>query len=61
MGSIKGNLKILLQRIKSFILKYCRSDTFEVVGYADMAFGGYMGDIKFTLGYVFMLVGGVIS
>lgn len=54
MGSIKENLKIPLQRFKSFILKNCTSYTFEAMGYADIAFGGYTSDIKFTLGYVFM-------
>ncbi|RVW48870.1 Retrovirus-related Pol polyprotein from transposon TNT 1-94 [Vitis vinifera] len=50
-----------LQRTKDFMFVYRRVDNLEVVGYSDSDFGGCSDDRKSTLGYIFMLAGGVIS
>jgi hypothetical protein len=43
------------------MLTYERSDKLERVGYSDSDFAGYLDTDRFTLGYVFKLIGGAIS
>ncbi|KAG8503161.1 hypothetical protein CXB51_000952 [Gossypium anomalum] len=50
-----------LQRIKNYMLTYKRSDLLEVIGYSDSNFAGYQDSRKSTLGYIYLLAGGVIS
>lgn len=46
-----------LQRTKSFMLVYGRSDSLELVGYIDSNLAGDVDDRKSTRGYIFMLNG----
>ena len=50
-----------LQGTKDHMLTYRRSNHLKVIGYSDSYFVGCVVMRKFTLGYVFLLVGGVIS
>ena len=50
-----------LKRTKDFMLTYRRSDSLEIFGYSDSDFVGCQDSKRSTLGYVFMLAGGVIS
>ncbi|RVW21180.1 Retrovirus-related Pol polyprotein from transposon TNT 1-94 [Vitis vinifera] len=50
-----------LQRTKDYMLTYRRSSHLEIVGYSDSDFVGYLDSRRSTLGYVFMLAGGVVS
>ncbi|XP_052880506.1 secreted RxLR effector protein 161-like [Gossypium arboreum] len=50
-----------LQRIKDYMLTYKRLDLLEVVGYFDSDFAGCQDSRKSTSGYIYLLVGGVIS
>ena len=43
------------------MLMYRRTDDLEVIGYSDSNYVGCIDSQKSTLGYVFMLVGGVVS
>jgi hypothetical protein len=43
------------------MLTYERSDKLERVGYSDSDFAGCLDTDRFTLGYVFKLIGGAIS
>ena len=43
------------------MLTYRRSDSLEIFGYSDSDFAGCQDSKRSTSGYVFMLVGGVIS
>jgi hypothetical protein len=48
-----------LQGTKCLMLSYKRSDSLQIVGYSDSNYAG--DDRKSTSGYIFTLVGGVIS
>lgn len=50
-----------LQGTKNLMLTYKHVDCLEVVGYSDSDFAGCQDSRKSTLGYVFMLAGGVVS
>jgi len=50
-----------LQGIKDHMLTYRRFNHLEVIGYPDSDFAGCVDTRKFTLGFVFLLVGGAIS
>ncbi|XP_041011270.1 secreted RxLR effector protein 161-like [Juglans microcarpa x Juglans regia] len=50
-----------LKKTEGYILTFQHSNHLEVVGYSDSDFAVYQDDLKSTLGYVFMLVGGAIS
>ena len=50
-----------LKRTKDFMLTYRRSDSLEINGYSDFDFSVCQDSKRSTSGYVFMLVGGVIS
>ena len=50
-----------LQGTKNLMLTYKHSDQFEIVAYSDSDFMGCVDSMKSTSGYVFILVGGVIS
>ena len=50
-----------LKRTKDFMLTYRKSDSLEIIGYSDSEFSGCQDSKRSTSGYVFMLVGGVIS
>jgi len=56
-------MKVLryLQGIKNHMLTYKRSDHLEVIGYIDLCFVGCMDTRKSTFGYVYLLIGGMIS
>ncbi|XP_062075278.1 secreted RxLR effector protein 161-like [Humulus lupulus] len=49
-----------LQRTKNFMLVYKQVENLRAVGYSDSDFGGYVGDLKSTSGYIFTLVGATI-
>jgi hypothetical protein len=50
-----------IQGTKGLMLTYERSDSLEIVGYSDLDFAGCLDTDRSTSGYVFKLVGGVIS
>ena len=50
-----------LKRIKDYMLTYRRSDGLEIFEYSNSDFSGCQDSKRSTSGYVFMLVGGVIS
>ena len=50
-----------LQRTKDFMFTYRRSDHLEIMGYSDFDFAGCLDSKRSTSGYVFMLVGEVVS
>lgn len=50
-----------LQRINNFMLTYQRSNQLEINGYTDSDFTRYQDSINFTMGYIYMLVGSVVS
>ena len=50
-----------LQGTKGLMLTYRRSNSLQIVGYADADWGGCRDTLKSTSGYVFMLSGGAIS
>lgn len=50
-----------LQRMKNYLLTYKRLEQFEVIVYLDIDFTNYLNSRKFTLGFIFILVRGVIS
>ena len=50
-----------LQRTKYFMLTYRRSDHLKIMGYSDFDFVGCLDSRRSTFGYIFMLVGGVVS
>ncbi|XP_059277827.1 secreted RxLR effector protein 161-like [Lycium ferocissimum] len=50
-----------LQRTKDYMLTYRKSDHLEIVGYSDSNFARCLDSRRSISGYVFMLVGGVIS
>ena len=43
------------------MLIYRRTDNLEMIGYFDSDYAGYIDSQKSTLGYVFMLTGGIVS
>ena len=43
------------------MLTYRRSDKFEIIGYIDFDYIGYQDSMKSTSGYIYWLIGGVIS
>ena len=43
------------------MLTYRRSDHLEIIGYSDSNFIHYQGSRKSTSGYIYLLVGGVVS
>jgi len=51
---------IYLHRIKDHMLTYRRFDHIEVIGYSDSNSAGCVVTRKSTLGYVFLLAGGVV-
>ncbi|XP_075078492.1 secreted RxLR effector protein 161-like [Nicotiana tabacum] len=59
----KAGKKVLryLQGTKDFKLTYKYSDSLEVIGYSDSDLGGYKDTSKSTSGYIFFLIGGVVS
>ena len=50
-----------LQGTKDHMLTYRRTNSLDVVGYSDVDFKGYVDDKKSTTGYIFIIVGGVVS
>jgi hypothetical protein len=50
-----------VQGTKDLMLTYRRSDSLEIKGYSDVDYVGDKDDRKSTIGYVFTLIGGVIS
>ena len=50
-----------VKRTKDFMLTYRRSDSLEIFEYFDSDFVGCQDRKRSTSGYIFMLVGGVIS
>ncbi|KAG8474994.1 hypothetical protein CXB51_031726 [Gossypium anomalum] len=50
-----------LQRTKDYMLTYKRLDLLEVIGYSNSDFAGCQDSRKSTSGYIYLLVGGVIS
>ncbi|RVW95033.1 Retrovirus-related Pol polyprotein from transposon TNT 1-94 [Vitis vinifera] len=50
-----------LQGTKDYMLMYRRTDNLEVIDYSDSDYAGCIDSRKSTSGYVFMLVGGVVS
>ena len=50
-----------LQRTKHYMLTYRKSDQLEIIGYFDSYFAGCRESMKSTLGYIYLLTGGVIS
>nr|CAN61880.1 hypothetical protein VITISV_018026 [Vitis vinifera] len=50
-----------LQRTKDCMLTYRRSSHLEIVGYSDSDFARCLDSRRSTLGYIFMLAGGVVS
>ena len=50
-----------LKRTKYFMLAYRRSDSLEIFRYSNFDFAGSQDSKRSTLGYVFMIAGGVIS
>ncbi|XP_075077048.1 secreted RxLR effector protein 161-like [Nicotiana tabacum] len=49
------------QGTKDYKLTYKYSDSLEVIGYSDSDLGGCKDTGKSTSGYIFLLVGGVVS
>ena len=43
------------------MLTYQRTDTLEVVGFSDSDYASYVGDKKFTSGYIFRMAEGAVS
>ena len=43
------------------MLTYRHTNTLEVVGFSDSDYVGWVDDKKFTSGYIFMMVEGVVS
>lgn len=50
-----------LKRTKGYMLTYQKSDSLEIIGYSDSDFAGCQDNKRSTSGYIYMLVGGVIS
>ncbi|KAL3619650.1 hypothetical protein CASFOL_034562 [Castilleja foliolosa] len=50
-----------LQGTKDYMLTYRRSDQIEIVGYTNSDFAGCQDSKKSTSGYIYLLVGGVVS
>ena len=50
-----------LQGTKDHVFTYRRTNSLDVVGYSDADFKGYVDDNKSTTGYIFIIVGGVVS
>ena len=50
-----------LQGIKNYMLAYKRFDDLAITGYLDSDFTSYLNDYKSTSGYIFTMVGGVMS
>ena len=50
-----------LKGTKDYMLTYKHVDCIEVVGYSDLDFAGCQDSRKSTLGYVYLLAGGVVS
>ena len=50
-----------LQGTKDHMLTYRHTNSLDVVGYSDADFKGYVDDKKSTTGYIFIIVGGVVS
>ena len=50
-----------LQDAKDYMLTYKRYDQLEVTGYSDSDFAGCLYDIKYTPGFIFMMVGEAVS
>ena len=50
-----------LKGTRDYMLKYRQTKNLEVVGYSDSDFVGCVDSRKSTLGYIFMLVSGVVS
>ena len=50
-----------LKGTKDYMLMYRQTDNLEVIGYSDLDYANYIDLRKSTLGYVFMLAGGVVS
>jgi len=50
-----------LKRTKGCILTYQKTDNLEIIGYSDSNFTGCQDSKRFTSGYIYMSVGGVIS
>ena len=50
-----------LQRTKDYMLIHRKSDQLEIISYSDSDFAGCQDSRKSTLGYIYLLAGGVIS
>jgi len=50
-----------LKRTKDYMLTYRRSESSEIIGFSDSDFVGCQDSKLSTSGYIFMLVGGVVS
>lgn len=50
-----------LKRTKDFVLTYQNSDNLEIIGYSDSDFAGCPDSRRSIFGYIFLLVGGVVS
>ena len=50
-----------LQRTKDYMLTYRRSDKLEIIRYSEFDFAGYQDSRRSTSGYIYLLVGEVIS
>ena len=50
-----------LQRTKDYMLTYRKSDQLEIIGYSNSDFAGCRDSMKYTSGYIYLLVGGAIS
>ena len=63
MDHWKAVKKVLryMQGTKHYVLTYKKSDSLEVVGYADANHTGCVDGRRSTSGYVFTLAGGAIS
>ena len=50
-----------LQGTKDHILTYQRTNSLDIVGYTNANFKGYVDNKKSTIGYIFVMAGGVVS
>jgi len=50
-----------LHRTKEYMLTYKRSSQLKIIGYSDLDFARCQDSLRSTSGYIFMLVGGVVS
>ncbi|RVW45757.1 Retrovirus-related Pol polyprotein from transposon TNT 1-94 [Vitis vinifera] len=59
----KAAKKVLryLQGTKDLMLTYWRTNILDVVGFCDADFAGCIDDKKSTTGYIFVMVGGIVS